>query len=415
MAQKEIFSDKDKLLLLFFTITSILISILIGNFIATFFLFLISIVLISFIYSMIHVKSFNKELLIKMKETCYVLSFSFLSALIVAIILPYILFHNSFVNIFVIQYLYLLPILLVFFALLCLYSDIINNAKIDYKKIIRSSLIISCIVSVILTISLIIGINYIYNQNTQRYDRSFGENVLEVNVKTMELYKANYTIFTEIKEYQEKFINETKEQNDLLQKKDANKGLCVQTKCIKNALDKQYHILTSVLNSMIIQGTLKQADKELEYFNSSEFKQNFTSLEEYKVYLKNNINASNFTITSISDEDKATLNLLKSEFNYQDAQKLMNDNTVKTENAGLSSMFSLSGTGSIVETSLTYTMLHTTYFKELIRFVMKTKIYTMLQSENNDLFVRIYNNKDINESAESKIIRYRIIIDRIER
>ena len=116
MVQKKTISNNDKIFPPIFVITLILISVLVGDFITTFFVTLISIVVISFVYSVIKIKSFGKDLINKLKESSYILSFSFLTTLIFAIILPYFLFHNSFVNVFIIQYVYLLPILLIFFA-----------------------------------------------------------------------------------------------------------------------------------------------------------------------------------------------------------------------------------------------------------------------------------------------------------
>jgi len=46
---------------------------------------------------------------------------------------------------------------------------------------------------------------------------------------------------------------------------------------------------------------------------------------------------------------------------------------------------------------------------------MKFSIYTGQQGKNNDLFVEIYNNKGVDESTESKIIRYKIILNQIDK
>ena len=71
-------------------------------------------------------------------------------------------------------------------------------------------------------------------------------------------------------------------------------------------------------------------------------------------------------------------------------------------------------TDSLFFNSLSYALEHSTYFKQLIRLVTEFSAYTGQQGKNPDLFVQIYNNKDIQESTESKIIRYKIILNRIE-
>ena len=41
-------------------------------------------------------------------------------------------------------------------------------------------------------------------------------------------------------------------------------------------------------------------------------------------------------------------------------------------------------------------------------------IFTGQQGKNDNLFVKIYNNKDINEPIKSKIIRNKLILTKIE-
>ncbi|MCX6709661.1 MAG: hypothetical protein NTV63_01760 [Candidatus Woesearchaeota archaeon] len=412
MAQKETILNNDKILLPLFIITLIIISALIGNFIHTFFLSLILILAISFVYSIIIVKSFDRKLINKIKESSYVLSFSFLTALIAAIILPYFLFHNSFLNIFIIQYVYLLPVSLVFFSSLCLYSSIINNIQPNLKRILTASLIISLISSVIISLLLVIGSNYIYNQRTQMYNQQFKNSVTELNAATARLYTANYIVFEEIKTYQNNFIESANKQKNTFQNFDANKGFCISTNCAKPVVDQIIQSVYIIVNSEIIKTTLKQANNESMYIRSEEFKKNFTSLDEYKTYLKNKIDASNFTITYLSDENKNTLNLFESGFTYQDFQTQRKEFEGDLRDAAITS---ISENNSLLYNSLSYTVEHSIPFKEAVRLVITFAIYTGQQIKNSDLFVELYNNKDINESSESKIIRYKLILNKIRK
>jgi len=416
MAQKEV---NDKILLPIFIVSLILISIMIGNFVSTFILSLIAIIIISFVYSIFKIRKFDKELINKIKESSYILSFSFLTTLIIATILPYVLFHNSFVNIYLIQYVYLLPVLFIFFALLYIYSALIHKTQSEYSHILKVSLIITIIISIVISIFLVVGSNYIYNQRTDMHNENFEQTISELNDKTTSLYQSEFEIFNEIKTYQNNFLDEANKQKNEFQSLDENRGLCIATNCAKTIVDKAYHLIVVVINSAVIQGTLEQADEEIDYINSEEFNQNFTSLDEYKSYLKDQIDASEFTISSLSDENKNTLNQLESEFTYKDFKKLMEETAEKQESAGMIGLFSESGsifgTDSLFYNGLSYAIQHSIPFKELFRMVTKVSVYTGQQGKNSDLFVQIYENKDIEESTESKIIRYKLILDRIEK
>jgi hypothetical protein len=419
MAQKEVSVNNDKILLPIFIVSLIFISIMVGNFVSTFILSLISIIIISFIYSIIQIRKFDKELINKIKESSYILSFSFLTTLIIATILPYVLLHNSFVNIYLIQYVYLLPILFIFFSSLYIYSALIHKTQPEYAHILKFSLIITIIISIVISLFLAVGSNYIYNQRTEIYNENFEQTISELNDKTTNLYQPDYQIFNEIKLYQDNFLDAVNKQKNEFQTLDENRSLCIATNCAKTIVDKAYHLIVVVVNSVVIQGTLEQANEEIDYINSEEFNQNFTSLEEYKSYLKDQIDASEFTISSLLDENKNTLNQLESEFTYKNFKKLIEETTQKQESAGMIGLFSESGsifeTNSLFYNGLSYAIQHSIPFKELFRLVIKASIYTGQQGKNPDLFVQIYENKDIEESTESKVIRYKLILDRIER
>lgn len=419
MAQKEVSVNDDKILLPVFIVSLILISIMVGNFVSTFIFSLIAIIIISFAYSIFKIRKFDKELINKIKDSSYILSFSSLTTLIIATILPYVLFHNSFVNIFLIQYVYLLPVLFIFFSSLYIYSALIHKTQPEYAHFLKVSFIITIIISIVVSLFLVVGSNYIYNQRTDIYNENFEKTVSELNDKTTNLYQSEFEIFNEIKSYQNNFLDEANNQKNEFQNLDENRGLCIATNCAQIIVDKAYHLIVVVVNSIVIQGNLEQANEEIDYINSEEFNQNFTSLDEYKLYLKDQIDASEFTISSLSDENKNTLNQLESEFTYKDFRKLIEETTQKEESAGMIGLFSESGsifgTNSLFYNGLSYAIQHSIPFKELFGMVIKVSIYTGQQVKNSDLFVQIYENKDIEESTESKVIRYKLILDRIER
>ena len=89
-------SKRDQVLFALFFLALILTAVFVGNIIFTFFVTLVVIMIFSFVDAIIHVKSFNKFLVHRTKEIAFALSFSIITTLIFAIILPYLLFHNSF-------------------------------------------------------------------------------------------------------------------------------------------------------------------------------------------------------------------------------------------------------------------------------------------------------------------------------
>ena len=200
MLQKEVLlTNKDKILFPLFILSIILVAVLIGNIFTSILLILITILIITFIYSIIRVKSFNQNLIVKIKETSYVLSFSIFTTMIFSIILPYLLFHNSFINIFIIQYIYVLPILLIFFATLYVFNYLTKSEEIQYKHLIKSSVIISIILSIVISIGLVSFSNYLYNERTEIYNEGYDKAIFELNQKTQDLYSENLPLFNEIK------------------------------------------------------------------------------------------------------------------------------------------------------------------------------------------------------------------------
>jgi|TARA_B100001971_G_C18196054_1_gene541528 hypothetical protein len=411
MLQKEVLlSNKDKILFPLFLLSIILIAVLMGNIFSTILLILITILIIAFIYSTIKIKSFNQNLIVKIKETSYVLSFSIFTTMIFSTILPYLLFHNSFINIFVIQYIYVLPILLIFFASLYVFNYLIKKEEIQYKHLIKSSVIISIILSVVISIMLISFSNYLYNERTEIYNDGYDKEISEFNEKTQDLYSKNLPIFNEIKTYQDDFLADANQEKSAFQTFD--KKLCLTNDCAKNVVDKAYHLITIVVNSMIIQSNLEKANEELVLINEEKFKPDFNTLDDYSKILKEKVESSEFTIQKLSTEDKETLSLVESDFNYNDLNKIVEKTDMESV-GGWADVFVIES-NSIFYDSISYTFKHSAPYKELVKLVTKVMIFTGQQGKSDDIFVKIYNNKDVDEPLKSKIIRNKLILTKIE-
>ncbi len=74
-----------------------------------------------------------------------------------------------------------------------------------------------------------------------------------------------------------------------------------------------------------------------------------------------------------------------------------------------------SGSDSPVSRSLSRIIEHSDFSKEMIWLVTNIAYYTGNQGRYNDLFVKLYENRNIDEPIESKIIRYRLLLNVIER
>ncbi len=414
MSKKRYFSDRDNLLLPLFILSLLIISILIGKFFSTIVITFFSIVIVSAIASIFVIKKFDRKFVLEIKKISYILSFSLLITLIFAIVLPYLLFQNSFLNIYVIQYIYVLPLLFVFIASLHIFDYLLNKKPIRYQHLIVVSLVISVIISLVLSIVVIIGTNNLYNERTEIYKE--GADFSELEEQTVGKYHAGLVIFDEIKANRDNLVTSATDQWTSFAEIDSNKGLCIQTNCARIIVDKSYHLITYVVHSAVIDGTLDKANEELEFLNTEGYTQNFTSLEEYETFLRSAIDSSGYTLSDVSEQD--VLDIIESDFNYAQYRELLEGNFPYSASLGFTDTLSEAGfkfkTNSLLAKSLARTVEHSVPFQELFRLLVKTHIFVSQQGENSDLFVQIYNNIDVEESTQSKIIRYRLILSEIE-
>jgi|TARA_B100002003_G_C14023167_1_gene493351 hypothetical protein len=252
--------------------------------------------------------------------------------------------------------------------------------------------------------------NYLYNERTEIYNDGYDKEISEFNEKTQDLYSKNLPIFNEIKTYQDDFLADANQEKSAFQTFD--KKLCLTNDCAKNVVDKAYHLITIVVNSMIIQSNLEKANEELVLINEEKFKPDFNTLDDYSKILKEKVESSEFTIQKLSTEDKETLSLVESDFNYNDLNKIVEKTDMESV-GGWADVFVIES-NSIFYDSISYTFKHSAPYKELVKLVTKVMIFTGQQGKSDDIFVKIYNNKDVDEPLKSKIIRNKLILTKIE-
>jgi hypothetical protein len=402
-------SKRDQVLFALFFLSLVLIAVLMGNMIFTLFATLIIILFFSFIDALIHVKSFNKFLLHRTKEISCALSFSILITLVFATVLPYLLFHNSFLNIFVIQYIYVFPILLTFFASFYFFNYLIKAENIQYKHLIKLSFSISIIISLVISIGLVVFSNYVYNERTEDYNTGYSEEFDYFTEKTPDFYPENLLIFNELKDYSENFLSEADLQRATLNEFD-KKG-CVTNACVKNIVNKAYHLVELVVGLMITNSNLEIASDELSFINEKGYEEQFGTLENYSIVLQQRVDALNYEIKEMGQEQKEMLLLVESDFNYDDLEFIQREN--QDSIGGWFDLVSLQS-GPLFYESISYVITHSTISQELVRLVVKVRLFTEQAVKNNELPIEVYQNKDINESIKSKTIRNKIILAKID-
>jgi hypothetical protein len=402
-------SKRDWVLFILFLLSLVLISSQIGKIIPIFFLALITIIIFAFIDALIHIKSFNLFLLHRVKEISFALSFSILATIIFATILPYLLFHNYFLNIFVIQYIYVLPVLIFFFASFYLFGHIIPKYQIDYKQMIKWSLIISIILSIILSVVLVISINIGYETRTNQYNRGYESEVNEFLERTEYSY-PDMPIFNEIKSHRENILSDADQKHLFLWS--FNKNLCITNDCMRNVVDKVHHLVEVVVNFMVFESNFEDADEELKFINENKFVNQFNTLENYSLILQQRVDSLNYEFEEMSVEQKALLTMVESDFDYNDFKSIIQRED-QDSLGGWGDMMSLQS-GPLFYESLSYVMTHSTISQELVRLVVKINLFSEQISKNREFLIEVYQNKDSNESIKSKTIRNKLILARID-
>ena len=408
MEQKEVFSKKDNILLLLCLVSILISSVLIFGFkLFPLMLTIIMIIFISTIISLIVKRSFNKDLLIEIKEVTYILTYSILPTLIFATILPYMIFRNNFFSIYTIILAYILPTLLVFFILLHVFDYVIKKKEIRYNHMIIVSLIISVLIVILLLACTAFGTDYLYMEISEEYYDNYNEWLLD---PFEHVGDSKLEIINEIEIFQGTILQEAEEQNIEFINYDISKSFCFTNDCVKNVIDKKHSSIMNMIKTIISNGVLKLAKEELEYLNSEQYLENFTSLEEYELYLMNEISSKELQFEVLSEENQELRSLIESDFSYKEFEaKIEYYNKFQSiSGLGITETFVFEEDQSMFLESLSHTVKHTTAFKEFIKFVVNISLYFEDKSKLNKLIIQTYENKGMEESLESSVIRNKI-------
>jgi hypothetical protein len=366
------------LTLLLFLITLLISSFLIDEIVTILYLLMI-ILIISFIYSITIIKKANIELLKGIMKKCFILSLTILSTLIIAIVLPYLFYHNLSLNIYIIQYTYLFPLIIIFFLLFKIYFHVFNNIKINYKKILFRSISYALIISLIFSLLLIILLNQQYNKHDGLFKSSLERLKQQEDIE----FHEDIEIYKEIKEYELELNNELNQEIYRFSNFDNNKNFCIIKNCEKIIFEKIFTINKFTIYQTIIKSYYEIIEEEYNFITSDEFYENFNSLDEYKFLLENKFDSNK--------EQKIVI-----DFNYSsNFEEICFSNCKKR---------------SLLYTSLNHILINSRLYQEYIQSLKEISNYIDKTSNQNKLYTIIYNNKEIEENIESKIIRYKILL-----
>ena len=392
-------------------------SVLIGEFISTFILSVVILASFSVIYSLVKIKKFGKELMPYGIKVGCILSLSFLTSLLFAIILPYLAFHNLFFNVLTVQYIYTFPVILVFLISIFLYSALINMSQIDLGRVIKVSLFFTVIISIILSLIYVFSYTYIYNKNLESYYNGIEQSVSIISNYETIPQNVKLELFDQFESYQNDLLTQITAQKNQFKKVSNERKLCLDSDCTKDSLDQAYHTIEIRISSTSLISKSMQAVDELNYIDSEGFRQNFTSLAEYKAYLINEVESLGSDASLFSNEPTDIIAITKSDITYREFESILQEkieiNDTPEGYSGYSRFGFIVKPQSLFQNSLSYAIKHLKEFKEWFNLITKLEAYAKRQLTYPDIFVHIFSEKDIEESVESKTIRYKLILNQL--
>ena len=206
-------------------------------------------------------------------------------------------------------------------------------------------------------------------------------------------------------------------QKNQFKKVSNERKLCLDSDCTKDSLDQAYHTIEIRISSTSLISKSMQAVDELNYIDSEGFRQNFTSLAEYKAYLINEVESLGSDASLFSNEPTDIIAITKSDITYREFESILQEkieiNDTPEGYSGYSRFGFIVKPQSLFQNSLSYAIKHLKEFKEWFNLITKLEAYAKRQLTYPDIFVHIFSEKDIEESVESKTIRYKLILNQL--
>lgn len=367
-----------------------------------------SILIISAAYSVFSAKGFNKRFTAIMTDTACTLMFSLSVAVCFYIVWSYLILPDRFMNIFILQYSALFPSLIVLFASICIINPSLNEKKLNHKKILKTSVMAAVSISIIISIAYLASVNYIYKQKVHRFEKIYDVFLNDVSELT-KYYDNDLKVFKEIKTYQEGIVEEAGYMKSKFLEDYSKRGVCIKSNCIESIGEIEYYSMKLAIEPETIKDTLKKADEiknNLEDGNGKErhtYKNGEGGFKEYLELLGRKINSSDMDSHSLEIDYNEVEILVETDFNYVKFLNIVKKRKTLQEAIDPEIFYEdVFDRDSLFYSSVYNTFFHTKEFKELVRLLAKFSTYT----SKNEVFLNIYSNRYVDESDESKMIRF---------
>ncbi len=407
--KRGLLTDREKVVFSLGVLSLVLFSGIVGDIISTMLTTLLILLGISFFYELMLEKSFNRNLIININERIAILSCSLFITTIFVVVLPYILFHDAILNLFIIQYIYLFPLLFIFFFTAYVFSHWVKMKPMTIVSFVKKTLLITFVLSLVISVGIVGVKTYSFNLNSVAFHIEYQNTLNQLELVGNDLNTEEYPIFDDIHNFWEskiKVFSKIKSNHNKLKP-----AFCLNNSCVRIIFDQTYDLFEIVVQSHLFANTLNVAQKEVTLLEKKKYAEKYYSLENYSLDLQQKVDALNINVDEYGSYGENFIINLDSDFNYN---FILNSNHLYQQDqvGGLSSFFLVSNSDdSLLDKSLEYVALHSDVGRNYLRMVLKVITFADIQDTNSDLFVTIFNNRYVNESIESKIIRNKIILD----
>ncbi len=404
------FPFRTKLIFLLSIMSILLCSFLIGNPLSSFFTLSLCAAIISAIVSLFQIRSFSKAFFIRMLEMVFLISFSLLFSLIFLVFAPFVLFHDFFLNPFVIIFIYVFPAIMIFVFSFCFFYEFISQKPNKIFKLLRVSLTISFIFTITACLAFVAAYSMLYFHYSGVFNAYLSSST---GVSYPKNYIQDLKIYDDIEEVRNSLLVEYRSKY-FQYKYNTYGNLCFSDKCAQEIYNKIYLNAQIVISSLVTNGNIDTANREYALIQSGEIEKNYSTLENYSEFLSQKISSSPITFTMSDDFSK----LDTIEFTDPTFSELIA--SLRNDNDRGSYFGSFSSYGDFKESPLRYSFsiikFHTTLARDYGVFLVRMLRYTTGANSNPLAFVpAIQRNLGANETVESKIIRRKLILSQIER
>lgn len=313
----------------------------------------------------------------------------------------------------------LISIVLFIITGIFVYSVIYFKKKIargdfNVHHVLVDVLVIGVIVCLVFSSLFIVlagsGLYNKYVSQNEEHLKSINDQMKDYKLRTDE---KSLLIFNELSSYYDKNIISLNKDIENVKKKEKEKAIifsCLSDNCFEFIAQRvliniDYSIISAIFkeqmdNAREINIELKENElegAEIEYSS-------ITDKTEYLEHLKQEISAEYF----IEDVDEFDVLLLRldNEFNYKEMNEILNELPELPGGAGMLSIFDeILSSNSMLVRSSGKMLMHTKAAKQIFVATTKATIEVAKLQKLNPLLENIYTNKEVEESANSKIIR----------